>query len=175
MEAPLNRKLSQYCAVCGHPVEDDAFSYLLTTNPATNRLTILRWNRNLSRSERARAACEPEHVLEMVAHWMGSGTLNLTYAQGVTCRIRRNPDSALAVHPASACAQPVPISELTVNRESLRRVLEINPQALASTLDSLLEALQRDKSSGLAALPALNKTELRITELRITELRINVP
>lgn len=162
MEVSLNRKLSHYCAVCGHAVEDDAFAYLLTTNPATNRLTILRWNRNLSRIERARAACEPEHVLELVAHWMASGTLDLNFAQVIPFRVPQDPDSSPSVRSTHPCPQPKSIGELTVNRESLQRVLENNPQALGSILDSLLEALQRDKNLEPATVPAPNKADLRI-------------
>ena len=157
MEVSLNRQLSHYCAVCGHPVEDGAFAYLLTTNPASNRLTILRWNRNLSRIERARAACEPEHVLEIVTHWMASGTLGLNFAQVAPFQIPRGPESAPTVQSMRPCTQPKPISELAVNRKSLQRVLENNPQALGSILESLLEALQRDQRIGPATVPALSK------------------
>jgi hypothetical protein len=158
----VNRKLSHYCAVCGNPVENDALAYLLTTNSTTNRLTIFRWHKNLSRIERARAACEPEHALELVAHWMASGTLELDFAQATSCRAPRNADDALAIEPAHFRAQPKPISELTVNRDSLQRVLEENPQALASILDSLLEALQRDKNAKAGVIHTSNEAEARI-------------
>ncbi len=162
MEVFLSRKLSHYCAVCGHAVEDDTFAYLLTTNPATDRLTILRWNRNLSRIERSRAACQPEHALELVAHWMASGTLELNFSQVVPSRVPRDPESTLTVQSTCPCAHPKPIGELTVNRESLQGVLENNPQALGSILDSLLEALQRDKNAEPGIIPAANTTEVLI-------------
>ncbi len=162
LEVFLNRKLSHYCAVCNQTVEDDAFAYLLTTNPAQNRLTILRWDRSLCQSERARAACEPEHVLEIVAYWMACGTLDLTFAQAAPFPIPPGQDRAPAARSIRAHTQPKSIGELTVNRETLHQVLENNPQALASILDSLLEGLQRDRNIGPEA-DAISRTPLALT------------
>jgi hypothetical protein len=54
-----------------------------------------------------------------------------------------------------------PIGEVVINRESVRKLVAGDPEALASVLDSLLEALLRDRNFGPARKPALSTAVIR--------------
>lgn len=128
------------CAVCGSAVNGEGSGYLLSAPTGQNRIAILRWNSALSEAANVRAACAPEHALEIVAHWMVSGRLDLEFT--AVTPPSPAPHASLAAAPASVNYRP--ISELVINRDSVRELLAHDPEALASVLDSLLEALHRD-------------------------------
>jgi len=97
----------------------------------------------LAGAQGVRAACGPEHALEIVAHWMVSGRLDITFTQvEARASIRKHQPTGTAARPP---ARPKPIGELYINRDSVRTLLASDPDALASVLDSLLEALLRDQ------------------------------
>jgi hypothetical protein len=124
-----------------------ASAYLLIAQLNPHRIAILRWNRSLAARAEVRAACTPEHALEMVAHWMVSGRLDLTFTGAGLRREHSSPQNRAtksAVNLAETCR---PIGELVINQESVRNLVANDPEALASVLDSLLEALQRDKGT----------------------------
>ena len=93
-----------HCGVCGCEITDHG--YLLVAPEAQNRIAILRWDKALATSQRALAACGPEHTLEIVAHWMVSGRFDLKFTDLDTV-----PARALHVGPAAdrasrPCAPP---------------------------------------------------------------------
>jgi hypothetical protein len=151
----LNAKSDSPCAVCGHLV-DPISGYLLMAQVTPPRIAILHWNKTLARREEARAACSPEHALEIVAHWMVSGRLDLKFTEPALHEdkpIREMMESA-----AHQIPHGQPIGELVINRDSVRRLVASDPEALVSVLDSLLEVLLRDRSFPPTKKPALGTT-----------------
>ena len=131
------------CSVCGRNLDHGGSSYLVTAHPRTHRLAILRWDSTLAGTEGVRAACGHEHALEIVAHWLVSGRLDITFTQAeASAPSRKRQPTGAAVRPL---APRKPIGELFINRDSVRTLLASDPDALASVLDSLLEALLRDQ------------------------------
>ena len=151
------------CTVCGHLVDSAASGYLLMAPIAAHRITILHWTPTLAVREEARAACSPEHALEIVAHWMVSGRLDLAFTQPRTAAPVRPPRRASAPIAETALSHK-PIGELVINRESVRKLVANDPEALASVLDSLLEALLRVKNHP-AKKPPVRATAIRHTEI----------
>ena len=126
-----------HCGVCGCAITDHG--YLLVAPEAQNRIAILRWDNALATSHCARPACGPEHTLEIVAHWMVSGRFDLKFTDLDTVPARTDRNAAVPQ------ANSKPISELVINRDSIRELVANDPEALASVLDSLLEAMDRDR------------------------------
>jgi len=144
----LNAKSDNRCAVCGNLVDPLVSGYLLVARVAPPRIAILRWNKTLAAREQARSACSPEHALEIVAHWMVSGLLDINFTQPAPHEDERIVDKRIkeltkSVPPLAPYCQP--IGELVINRDSVRRLVASDPEALASVLDSLLEVLLRDR------------------------------
>jgi len=157
----LNAKSDSRCAVCGHLVDPMVSGYLLMAQVTPPRIAILHWNRPLAAREEVRAACSPEHALEIVAHWMVSGLLDINFSQPapynhedkriVDKRIKELTESATPQAPRCQ-----PIGELVINRDSVRRLVASDPEALASVLDSLLEVLLRDRGFPPTKKPAFS-------------------
>jgi len=129
--------------------------------PAANRIAILRWNRTLAAREEARAACTPEHALEIVAHWMVSGRLDLRFTQAAPQPELSKSGGQTAAQAAHPVGTYKPIGELVINRDSVRKLVASDPEALASVLDSLLEAVLRDRNSPSTKMPALTTAATR--------------
>ena len=109
-----------------------------------------------------RTACGAEHALEIVAHWLASGSVDLTFtSSGEHHREILPPknenlswkemDQAVGLHK--------PIGEIVINRDGVHNILADDPQALASVLDSLFEAMVRH--AGLGKKPAPEKMTAR--------------
>jgi hypothetical protein len=163
----LTHKFSHFCAVCGDALDHEGGPYLLTAQPATNRIAILRWNSALAKIEGVRAACSQEHVLEVVAHWMVSGQLDLTFTQTALDADRQasdNEKSSVAQNPRLG-RRSKPVCEIVINRDSVRKLVASDPEALASVLDTLLEALQRDVNSTPAKRPQPENATTRHTSV----------
>jgi len=141
----LNSKLSGCCSVCGLVLKLEACPYLLVAQPDAQRVAILRWNNALAARDHTRGACSPGHALEMVAHWMVSGRLDITFtrtADTIECNFINERKQILL-----PLDNPKPIGELVINHESVRKLVAKDPEALAMVLDSLLEVLQRDQQA----------------------------
>jgi hypothetical protein len=146
------------CAICGGEVSS-ASAYLLTAQVNPHRIAIPRWNRTLAGREGARTTCSPEHALEMVAHWMVTGRLDLSFTQDTSKIAAHSRQPSLA---AESHTEPCnPIGELVINRDSVRRLVASDPEALASVLDSLLEALERDRNLPPGRKPVHSATATR--------------
>jgi hypothetical protein len=150
---PLHSEFCSCCAVCGQIVEEDDCGYLLSTHPLTNRITIFCWSSARARIDEVRAACQPQHAIEMVAEWIACGTLNLTFADASLPHVSRRKSTLSRRNPGTRVFSQ-PLGELAINPETVRRLFEGNPGALASMLDCLLEALRRDQTAGRAQIPS---------------------
>ena len=94
-------------------------------------------------------ACCPAHVQELVTHWMTSGDLELLLAPvEVTPRPGRN--SALPIVAETDTRGAHEIGELAVDRESVGRALNENPDSLLIILDELRDALEREMAGASA-------------------------
>lgn len=145
------------CSVCGNALASQTTGYLLVARSNPSRIMILRWNRTIASREAAQTACSPEHALEIVTHWMVSGRLDFHFAQAALpfC------DQQIAEEQTAerlAAAEQKTIGELVIARESVRNLVARDPEALASILDSLLEAMLKDSHPLPAKKPVLRAT-----------------
>ena len=147
----MDYQLTHSCSVCGSCLDHDGCAYLVTVHPRTNGLAILRWDSALAGAEGVRTACGHEHALEIVAHWMVSGRLDMTFTRAEGPAVSRQ--RQITGTAARPLALQKPIGELFINRDTVRTLLASDPEALASILDSLLEALLRDQDLELVKKP----------------------
>ena len=134
------------CAVCGEEHVRPLHWYLLTENSWLNRVKVLLWSDALACQPGVSAVCSPEHVQELVAHWMAVGSLNYPFARVPGEQERRVP-TATRWEPDSG--QGTVVGELAIHRESLSRLLAENPQALSVMLDALVSALTKKSPSSV--------------------------
>jgi hypothetical protein len=143
----MNREESFNCEICGQETGPERTGYLMAASRWQDRLKILQWNEEVAGQEGVHVACGAEHVQELVAHWMATGSLEYPFAEvqpparkpRATRRGQANPGPGQPFDIGKATQ----LGELAVHRESLERVLTENPRALASILDALMAALQR--------------------------------
>jgi len=130
------------CAMCGEANAHPTQWFLVTENHWEDKLKILEWNSRLAGQHGIHLACGPSHVQELVVHWMATGSVGYPFAQtsSPTPARRWNDFDKLRTTVNTNGART--ISELTVHRESIRRVLSDNPGCLRSILNALQEALQ---------------------------------
>jgi hypothetical protein len=124
----------------------DADWFLIAESRWEDRVKVLQWNDQLAMRPSIHTACSPNHVRELVVHWMTTGSLDYPFANVILpfpdrarrqqkLLAERNDDKMLGVHQ---------IGELAVHRESLGRALSDNPQSLNVILDELLYAVRRE-------------------------------
>ena len=155
----MNNQFAYACAVCGSALDHETPGYLVTAHARSNRLAILRGDSRLANLDNVRAACGHDHALEIVAHWMVSGRLDITFTNaspgGEGANMERCEQKGGTADGARRLAHPKPIGELFINRESVRSLLASDPDALASVLDTLLDALLRNQSQPPLKKPAV--------------------
>ena len=132
------------CAVCGEEALRPLHWFLLTENQWLNRVKILLWSDALACQGGVLPVCCPEHVHELVAHWMATGSLNYPFA--IVPGEQAHRWDRVGSHEADTRKGTV-VGELAVHRESLSRLLEENPQALSGMLEALMNGLCK-KSMG---------------------------
>jgi len=130
------------CAICGEANPDPTQWFLVTENDWEDKIKILEWNSLLASQQGIHLACCPSHVQELVVHWMATGSVSYPFAQTTSHSLTRLWNDFSKLHAAVNTIGVRTLSELTVHRESMRRVLGENPESLKSILDALLEALQ---------------------------------
>ena len=133
-------KRTYACSICGEASFDPTQWFLVTENHWEDKLKILEWNSWLAMQQGIHLACSPSHVQELVVHWMATGSVGYPFARaGANSPARRWNDfnKFRAVNTSGVRA----IGELTVHRESMRRVLNENPESLKSILTALQEVL----------------------------------
>jgi len=133
------------CAICGEDKTVEDTWFLVAENQWEDKVTVLRWTLELADCEGVHLACSPEHVAELVVHWMTTGSLDYPFARvalgaATLRRMRANWLQKRNPHAISATQ----IGELLVHRESIERVLNESPESLKPVLDALVAALQRE-------------------------------
>jgi hypothetical protein len=140
--------MSPVCRVCGEERGAGQVWFLLMESPWEDKLRILHWQDRLVGREGIHPACSPEHVQELVTHWMTVGTLDYPFAES---------GDGLPPSPRSAVSETLlqgfvntplrQVGEISVHRESMGRILEENLDALQAILDELTDVLQRESDA----------------------------
>ena len=130
------------CAICGEANPDPTQWFLVTENHWEDKLKILEWNRLLASQDGIHLACCPSHVQELVVHWMATGSVSYPFARTGSHIPARRWNDFHKLRAVVNTAGVRTIGELTVHRESMRRVLGEDPESLKSILSALQEALQ---------------------------------
>ena len=135
------------CAICGEDKSTDDTWFLVAENHWEDKLTVLQWNEELADCEGVHLACSPEHVAELVVHWMTTGSLEYPFARAslgaATLRRLRSHWPQKGELKDNHAEQ---IGELLVHRESIERVLNESPESLKPVLDALVGALHRESA-----------------------------
>ena len=155
------------CAICGKLTVGDERWLLMVENRWQDRLKILHWDSPLAPLKGVKVVCSAAHARELVVHWMTTGSLAYPFAQltRVAQKDRRNSrstnvDRFLAEGQEVNTGSARPLGELAIHRESLRRVLADNPQALSGILETLLKAVE----AGIGTMePALKRREHQLS------------
>lgn len=158
-EAPVG---TQVCTICGEKRSEGQVWFLVAESHWEDKLKILRWQEELANSEGIHCACSPAHVQELVTHWMASGDVDFLL-RGAANDLPRWPVSVLPIRAEPDTRGSREIGELAVDRESLGRVLNENPDSLLIILDELRDALERETADGTARLESGAGISSRLT------------
>lgn len=132
------------CSICQTERVAMAEWFLVGESAWEDRLQVFCWDDQLASKPFTHRVCSPNHVRELVVHWMTTGSLDYPFATvGPSPRFRRR-GTLLLERKDPRNAQLSPIGELAVHRESLGRALSENPQSLNLILDELLYAVRRE-------------------------------
>jgi hypothetical protein len=137
------------CAICGEEKSEDDHWFLVTESRWQDKLKVLHWDDHLAAQAGIYHICSPAHVQETVLHWMATGGLDYPFARvsAVRTRSAMRPGILLSEPQEVDTSSARQIGELSVDRESISRVLSENPYSLSVILDALLSALQRDTNA----------------------------
>ncbi|GAC1431948.1 MAG: hypothetical protein NVS1B11_02460 [Terriglobales bacterium] len=138
------KRPSRNCALCGEIRTSGKNWYLLAENQWENRLQIFGWSDLLAGREDLFCACGPNHVRELVVHWMTTGRLDYPFARVSASRPpvfreRIQSHNNKQTNPREYSARA--LGELSVHRESIGRVLDESPLLPNTILQELAEAL----------------------------------
>lgn len=153
----MNSQPSRCCVVCSRVAEQSAAAYLLFANPEGQRLYIQRWDKKLTRRRGAMTACQASHVIEIVALWVATGSLDFTFAKVTVAHDCQPSRSKRATGVSSGGVGrkygSSYVGELDVDRSSLQLALATNPELLMDMLEELQEVLRSDEWAKPARLP----------------------
>ena len=146
---PMHELTGNICAICGEERSARDTWFLVTENRWEDKLTVLLWNEELADCEGVHLACSPDHVGELVVHWMTTGSLDYPFARAALGaatlrRMRRNWPQKSDLNTPRAKQ----LGELLVHRESIERVLSESPESLKPVLDALVGALHKETVPG---------------------------
>lgn len=132
------------CALCGATKTAEKNWYLLAENHWEDRLQIFGWSERLAGRGELYCACGPNHVRELVVHWMTTGRLDYPFARVAGSRPpvfieRIQSHNNKDINPREYATRA--LGELSVHRESIGRVLDESPLLLNTILQELAEAL----------------------------------
>ena len=131
------------CAICG--LEQTAAPwFLVASNEWQDRLRIIRCKNDLVAGDDFRFLCCPWHVEQLVVHWLATGSMDYPFARSLPTAARMRQESCESRNPENGARL---LGELTVDRESLARLLRENPYAFAPMLEALVTMLQKDGAS----------------------------
>jgi len=154
METALNQTNYHVCSVCGEVSSAPELWFLALQSRGTDKLSIMKWNLRLAKAEGMQLACCAAHVRELVVHWMATGSIAHPFARPSSWDgPRRRRTDHRPLWQEVDLQDAVLLGELTVDRGSLRRVLNHHPDALRSLLDSLQGALCTQPQHDLAVAP----------------------
>jgi hypothetical protein len=132
------------CTICGEVQSANQSWFLVVEDRWRDKLKILHWDERLAAVPGVHGVCSAGHLQQLVVHWMTTGSVDHPFARAEYCQDeyprRRSPRPPMETLESSRVRQ---IGELSVHRESIRRVLGERPESLQTILDALLSALQR--------------------------------
>jgi hypothetical protein len=143
----------ELCTICGEEKSEGQTWFLVAESHWEDRLKVLRWQDDLANRKGIHSACCPAHVQELVTHWMASGDVDFLLPLSQTINdlsSGRNSRLPMVSEPDTRGGRE--IGELAVDRESLGRVLNENPDSLLIILDELRDALEQETAGGSARL-----------------------
>jgi hypothetical protein len=145
---------NRICTICGEEKLEGQVWFLVAESHWEDKLRILKWQDEFADRRGMHRACCPAHVQELVTHWMTSGDLSFLLAplEMMPSNLLAGRGSALPVVAETVTKGAYEIGELAVDRESLGRVLNENPDSLLIILDELRDALEREMSGASARL-----------------------
>jgi hypothetical protein len=109
-----------YCRICGQTLMALGTAFAISQSPVDDRLIIYHWN-ELSAQNGVYGACCAFHVRELVVHWMVTKNLNYPFADSKVDQTNSPPCQPSGE--TSSYALAAPIGELSVDHESISRVL----------------------------------------------------
>jgi hypothetical protein len=150
---------TQLCTICGEQKSEGQVWFLVAESHWEDRLKILRWEAELAKRQGMHSACCPAHVQELVTYWMSSGNVDfLLPSAGASLPSSRTSKLPYVVEPDTRGAGE--IGELAVDRASLGRALNENPDSLLIILDELRDALERETAGASARLESATGSRL---------------
>jgi len=143
---------SPVCTICGEGKSEGQVWFLVAESHWEDKLRILKWEDELAGRRGMHRACSPAHVQELVTHWMTSGNLDFLLApvEVMPSQTRPGRGSTLPVVAEADTRGACEIGELAVDRESVGRALNENPDSLLIILDELRDALEREMARASA-------------------------
>jgi len=150
------------CSICGQETLGDARWFLVMEDQWQDKLIVLHWNDRLA-ALGVHCTCSPEHMQELVVHWMTTGSLDYPFARTGYGAGRRDLRlrKAHSDRPRPETFGARQIGELTIHRESMERALCESPQSLRTILDALTAALQQERVlSGPGRKPQATASEI---------------
>jgi hypothetical protein len=146
--------ITHICTICGREKTKPGW-FLLAENRWEDKLKILQWSDSLALKAEAHEVCSRAHVRELAIFWMTTGSLRYPFAGGdfgdrslewptfselnsggSASRVFRSRRNDLDTSGAQQ------LGELSVHRESIRRILNDDPGSLTPILDELVLALR---------------------------------
>ena len=141
----------QNCNVCNEAKSEEQTWFLLAENAGEDKLQILAWDGEAAKRRGLYSACSPTHVQEMVIHWMTCGSLDVAFAVlDATIKAEVFKGTRLPWRVEANTKGLRVIGELRIDRASVSRILEENPESLQTILDELSDTLQGEAKSAEA-------------------------
>ena len=129
------------CAVCGTEKLRNQDWLLIVDNRWQDKLKILHWDERLAQEAGVWPVCGADHLQELVVHWMTTGSLDYPFARDAASKNPPRPRGVLEQLHEVDTRNTRELGELAIDRESVRRVLNENPECVAEILHALLRAV----------------------------------
>ena len=151
-----------FCTICGRQkIRPDWF--LIAENRWEDKLKILQWEDRIAGTSGIQAVCGTEHARELVVHWMRTSSLNYPLAQTqsfVERPAQRMIRAAKGDPDVSGARQ---LGELYVDRGSIGRIMDENPDSLTPILDELVLALREENEAVDAEAAEIAELDLQLS------------
>jgi hypothetical protein len=150
---------TQLFTICGEEKSEGQVWFFVAESHWEDKLKILRWEAELAKRHGMHSACCPAHVQELVTYWMSSGNVDFLLPAAGTCL--PHPRSSKLPYVVEADTRGgKEIGELAVDRASVGRALNENPDSLLIILDELRDALERETAGASARLESAPTSRL---------------